>query len=158
MLDATSAAVPNANVTATNVETSIAHSTVSGKNGDYVLTSLPPGSYTLTVEAPGFSKLQQTGIVLQVNQQARVDLSLKVGQTAETVSVEGHPPLLESESSSVGTVINQKLVNGVAAQRTQLRPVGHAQPRGERRRGIDLGNNYGRRPAGRSPGRFGDLL
>ena len=111
VLDASGAAVPNATVTARNVETTIAHSTVSGKNGDYVLGDLPPGDYVLTVESTGFRKLEQTGISLQVNQQARIDLTLQVGQTAETVSVTGHPPLLESESSSVGTVINQQLVN-----------------------------------------------
>ena len=111
VLDASGAAVPNATVTATNVDTTIAHNTVSGKNGDYVITDLPPGNYTLSVEAPGFRKLEQTGVSLQVNQQARVDLALQVGQTAETVSVTGHPPLLDNESSSVGTVINQQLVN-----------------------------------------------
>ena len=76
-----------------------------------MITDLPPGDYTLTVEAAGFRKLVQTGVSLQVNQQARVDLTLQVGQTAETVSVTGHPPLLDSESSSVGTVINRQLVN-----------------------------------------------
>ena len=54
VLDSTGAAVPNATVTATNVETAIAHKTVSGKNGEYVITDLPPGDYTLTVEAAGF--------------------------------------------------------------------------------------------------------
>ena len=111
VLDSTGAGVPNATVIATNVGTGIAHNTVSEKGGDYVLTDLPPGDYVLTVEAAGFRKLEQTGVSLQVNQQARVDLSLQVGQAAETVSVTGHPPLLESESSSVGTVINQQLVN-----------------------------------------------
>jgi hypothetical protein len=111
VIDSSGAVVPNATVTATNVETSIAHTVPSGKSGDYVIPSLPPGNYTLTAEAPGFSKLEQTGIVLQINQQARVDVTLKVGQTAETVNVTGHPPLLEAESSSVGTVINRQLVN-----------------------------------------------
>jgi Carboxypeptidase regulatory-like domain len=111
VLDSTGAAIPNANVTATNVATSIAHTAVSGKSGEYVITDLPPGDYTLTVEASGFRKLEQTGVSLEVNQQARVDLALQVGQAAETVSVTGHPPLLEAESSSVGTVVNQQLVN-----------------------------------------------
>jgi hypothetical protein len=111
VVDSTGAAVLNATVTAINVDTTIVHKTVSEKGGDYVLTDLPPGNYTLTVEAPGFRKLEQTGVSLQVNQQARLDLALQVGQTAETVSVTGHPPLLEAESSSVGTVINQQLVN-----------------------------------------------
>jgi hypothetical protein len=111
VLDATGAAVPDATVTATNVDTSIARTTVSGKSGDYVITALPPGNYTLTAEAPGFRKLEQTGVSLEINQQARVDLALEVGQTAQTVQVTGHPPLLEAESSSVGTVINQQSVN-----------------------------------------------
>jgi hypothetical protein len=111
VLDATGAAVPNATVTATNVDTTIARTTVSGKSGDYVITALPPGNYTLTAEAPGFRKLEQTGVSLEINQQARVDLALEVGQTAQTVQVTGHPPLLEAESSSVGTVINQQSVN-----------------------------------------------
>jgi hypothetical protein len=89
VLDSSGAAISGATVQAINIETSIVHTTTSEKGGDYVLTSLPPGNYTLTVEAPGFSKLEQTGINLQVNQQARIDPVLKVGQAAETVSVTG---------------------------------------------------------------------
>ncbi|HTZ58990.1 MAG TPA: TonB-dependent receptor [Acidobacteriaceae bacterium] len=111
VLDSTGAAVPGATVTVTNTATSIARSTTSEKNGEYVITALAPGDYNVTVESPGFRKLEQTGLVLQINQQARVDLTLQVGQAAETVSVSGHEPLLESESSSVGTVVNQQLVN-----------------------------------------------
>ena len=72
---------------------------------------LPPGDYTLSVEAAGFRKLVQSGITLQINQQAHVDLTLQLGQVSETVEVTGQAPLLESESSSLGTVVNQKLVN-----------------------------------------------
>ncbi|HEV2272641.1 MAG TPA: TonB-dependent receptor [Acidobacteriaceae bacterium] len=111
VLDASGAVVPNAKVTANNTATNVAHSTVSGKNGEYVLTELPPGDYTITVEAPGFRTLVQTGVSLQINQQARVDLALQVGQRAETVEVTGHPPLLEAESSSLGTVVGQQMVN-----------------------------------------------
>src|ERR1700730_6012595 len=111
VLDSSGAAIAGATVQAINIDTSIVHTTTSEKGGDYVLTSLPPGNYNLTVDALGFSKLEPTGLNLQVNQQARIDPVLKVGQAAETVSVTGHPPLLESESSSVGTVIAQQLVN-----------------------------------------------
>jgi Carboxypeptidase regulatory-like domain len=109
--DASGAVVPGAQVTANNIATNIAHSTHSGKNGEYVLTQLPPGDYTVTVDAPGFSKLVQSGLNLQVNQQARLDLTLKIGQQSETVEVTSHPPLLESESSSIGTVVGQQMVN-----------------------------------------------
>src|SRR6185437_141982 len=103
--------IPDAHVTANNVDTNVPHSTVSGKNGDYVLSQLPPGNYTVTVEAPGFSKLVQNGLNLQVNQQAHLDLTVKIGQQSETVEVTTHPPLLESESSSIGTVVAQQMVN-----------------------------------------------
>jgi hypothetical protein len=109
--DASGAVVPGVTVTATNVETSTAQSTKSETNGDYVLTNLRPGTYTLTAEAAGFSKLVQIGLHLQVNQQVRLDLTLKVGQASETVEVSTRAPLLESESSSIGTVVNQQMVN-----------------------------------------------
>jgi hypothetical protein len=109
--DASGAVVPGAQVIANNIATNIAHSTVSEKSGHYVVGQLPPGDYTITVEAKGFSKLVQTGLSLQVNQQAQLDLTLKVGAQTETVEVVSQAPLLESESSSVGTVIGQQMVN-----------------------------------------------
>ncbi len=158
VLDATGAAVPDATVTAINVETTIVHKTVSGKRGDYVLTDLPPGNYTLTVEAPGFRKLEQTGVSLQVNQQARVDLALQVGQTAETVSVTGHPPLLENESSSVGTVINQQLVNELPLNGRNFVQLATLSPGVNGVGSVGQRNHHGRNPARRSPRRQRDLL
>ncbi len=109
--DSSGAVVPGAAVTATNIATNVVHTTRSEKNGEYVLTQLAPGDYSVSVDAPGFSKLLQSGLSLEVNQQARLNLTLKVGQQSETVEVSAHPPLLESESSSLGTVVDQQLVN-----------------------------------------------
>ncbi len=111
VLDASGAAVPNATVTATNVDTAIAHTTAQREERRICAYRSSPGNYTLTVGSPGFASWNRPGWILQINQQARVDLTLMVGQAAETVSVTGHPPLLEAESSSVGTVVNQQLVN-----------------------------------------------
>lgn len=111
VFDASGSVVPNGKVTATNAATNVSRVAESGKDGSYVLTQLPPGDYTLSVEAAGFRKLVQTGLALQINQQARVDLTLQLGQLADTVEVTGQPPLLEAESSSLGTVVNEQLVN-----------------------------------------------
>ncbi len=111
ILDSSGAAVSKAKVTATNNATNESHSTVSEASGDYVLSNLPPGDYTVSVDASGFRKLVQSGVSLQINQQAKVNLTLQVGQATETVQVTGHAPLLEAESSSLGTVINQHMVN-----------------------------------------------
>ena len=109
--DSSGAVVPGTTVTATNVETGTSQNTKSEDNGDYVLTNLRPGTYSVTAEAAGFSKLVQSGLNLQVNQQARLNLVLKVGRASETVEVTARPPLLEGESSSIGTVVNQQMVN-----------------------------------------------
>jgi len=109
--DPTGAVIPEARVSATNVATNEARTTASQKNGEYQLNQLPPGTYTISVDAAGFSKLVQTGVTLQVNQSSRLNLTLKIGQQTETVEVSGHPALLDSESSSVGTVVGEKLVN-----------------------------------------------
>ncbi|MEO8736168.1 MAG: TonB-dependent receptor [Edaphobacter sp.] len=111
IMDASGAVVPNAQVIANHIATNSAHSTVSGKSGEYVLAALPLGAYTVTVEAPGFRKLVQSGVVLQINQQAELNLTLQIGQASETVEVTGNPPLLQTQSSSLGTVVNEKLVN-----------------------------------------------
>jgi hypothetical protein len=111
VLDASGAVVTNANVTATNRSTNVARKTVSDSSGNYRITLLPPGTYDVSVEATGFRKLVRTGITLEINQQARLDLTLEVGQVTEVTEVNAQAPLLQSDSSSLGTVVNQKLVN-----------------------------------------------
>jgi hypothetical protein len=111
VLDSSGASIPNTKVEAKDTSTNILHRAMSDKSGIYVLTLLPPGTYTVTVESPGFRKLVQTGVALQVNQEAKIDFKLEVGQQTETVEVTGQPPLLQTEASSLGTVVNQRLVN-----------------------------------------------
>src|SRR6266481_5932498 len=111
ILDSSGAAVASAKVVATNRETNVSRDTTSDTTGNYVITLLPPGDYQVTVEAPGFRRLIQSGITLQINQQARLDLTLQLGQVSETVEVSAQAPLLESDSSSIGTVVSEKLVN-----------------------------------------------
>jgi hypothetical protein len=75
------------------------------------ITLLPPGDYTLSLEATGFRKLVQSGISLQVTQEATVDLKMQLGQVTDTIEVTGTPPLLQTESSASGSVVNTQLVN-----------------------------------------------
>ncbi len=110
--DSSGAVVPNAKVTLTNAETNVlARELNTGNDGSYLMTLVPPGTYNLTVEAQGFRKLVQSGVTLQTNQRARVDVTLQVGQVNETVSVTAAAALLESQSSSTGSVINQQFVS-----------------------------------------------
>lgn len=111
VLDSTGAVVAGAKVAATNTATNRLFETVSNASGNYVIQLLPPGDYLITVEASGFRKLVQRGLSLQINQQANLDLTLQVGQVSEQVEVTAQAPLLESESSSLGTVVNEQFVN-----------------------------------------------
>src|SRR5436305_1522377 len=98
VLDPSGAAVTNAKVTAIAVATNQPHETVTSSSGNYVLTLLPPGDYRLQVEAPGFKKLEQTGISLQINQQSQINLTLQIGDVSQVAQVTGQAPLLETES------------------------------------------------------------
>jgi hypothetical protein len=109
--DPSGAAVGNAKVTATNAATNLERSTTTDSNGNYIIQLLPPGDYALNVEGAGFRKFIQRGITLQVNQQAQIDATLQVGQVSETIEVTAAAPLIQSQASSLGTVVSEKLVN-----------------------------------------------
>jgi hypothetical protein len=109
--DSSGASVPGAKVTIVNVDTAQTRETVSDQAGNYLITLIPPGKYNLSVEASGFRKTVRNDVVLEVNQRAKVDFAMQVGEVSETVEVTAAPPLLESQSSSIGTVISQRFVN-----------------------------------------------
>ena len=111
VLDPSGAGIANAKVTAVNAETSVSREVVTDATGGYIITLLPPGNYNLSAEAPGFRKLVQTGVTLQVNQRAAVNFTLQVGQVSETLEVAAAAPLLESQSSSLGSVIAERFVS-----------------------------------------------
>jgi hypothetical protein len=106
--DAAGGVVPQAALTATNVSTGVATRTTSDSAGDYVFPALSPGVYTLTVEKTGFTAAVMSGISLNVDQKASVDLVLQVGQVSQKIEVEGSAPLVDSTSASLGTVVDQQ--------------------------------------------------
>ncbi|MCA1602142.1 MAG: TonB-dependent receptor [Acidobacteria bacterium] len=108
--DASGGLVPKAMITVTNVGTNISVNTETNDQGSYTVSSLRPGDYRITVEKSGFNKSLRSGVTLQVNQFARLDITLQAGQVSETVEVVGGAPLLESETSSRGSVIDQKKI------------------------------------------------
>ncbi|HEV2423757.1 MAG TPA: TonB-dependent receptor [Terriglobia bacterium] len=109
--DQSGAVVPDARVTATEQDTGFTITATSSHDGSYTLPLLPPGRYRIAVEKPGFSQFTEGPITLAVDQQAKVDVQLHVGQANTTVEVEGAPPVLDTQSYSVGTTIEQTKVN-----------------------------------------------
>jgi len=111
ILDASGAAIPGATVKATNTGTGIVRTVTSGADGNYVLPDLPVGPYRLDVTKEGFATQAQTGIVLQVATNPTINVSLKVGNVSEQVSVEANAALVETQATGVGTVMeNQRIL------------------------------------------------
>ena len=110
--DPTGGVVPNAAVTVTNVDTGISTKTATDSSGNYAVTPLPVGNYSVTVEATGFKKSVNSGITLNVQDRIGVNVTLEVGQVSETVEVTGAAPRLETDTSYLGQVVDsQKIVD-----------------------------------------------
>src|SRR5579864_683522 len=107
--DSSGAAVVNAQVTATSPERGINRVTKTNSDGEYLIGGLPPGSYNLTISAPGFKNYVAKGIVLRVAQKARADATLQVGGQSTDVTVEGSQVgQVETQSSELAGVITGK--------------------------------------------------
>jgi len=104
--DQSGAAVPRANLSLTMAGTNLKRTVVANDSGDFTIPGLAPGTYQLAGEHEGFKRTVIDGIEFLVNQTARVDVVLQVGAVAESVEVTGVTPLVASETSSVGQVIN----------------------------------------------------
>jgi len=107
--DTTGAVVPGAKVTLTAVDTGTIWESTSNANGDYVFAQLKPGHYSVEASKPGLQTVTISNIELLVGQRPRVDIVLRVGQVTQTVTVNaGGVQLLDTQTSSVGAVIQQK--------------------------------------------------
>src|SRR5260370_6132425 len=109
--DQSGAAIPKATLSLTRVGTNLKRMVVSNEKGDFTIPKLEPGTYQLIGEQEGFKRTVVEGIELLVNQTARVDVVLQVGAVAESVEVAGSTPLVESETSSVGQVVERNLIS-----------------------------------------------
>ena len=105
MSDPTGAGVPNATVTARNVETNIEVTGTTGEYGNYTIPFLPPGTYSISVGGAGFKRAIRENIVLQVGGNTTLNFDLQVGDVAEQVTVTAAPPLLEESTATRGSVI-----------------------------------------------------
>ncbi|MFN0168899.1 MAG: carboxypeptidase regulatory-like domain-containing protein [Bryobacteraceae bacterium] len=111
VLDPSGAAIANARVAIRSEGTNFVRETQTDGTGNYVVPDLAPGSYTVTIEAAGFRRAVYSGLILRVEQKLRVDSTLQVGQVDQTVEVSGQGVLVETDSSSIGQVVDRDRVN-----------------------------------------------
>lgn len=108
--DPTGAVIPNAQVTATNADTGVTYPTRADSQGNYRITQLPPGNYTLEAKSTGFSTKMTTPFTLLVGQASQQNLMLATGVATQTVSVSAASLLLNTESASEGQVIENQQI------------------------------------------------
>src|SRR5947207_11095816 len=108
VLDPSGAAVVGAKITATALATGLTRQTVSAVDGGYVFPLLPVGVYSIAIEAPGFRRSEQKGIEVQADKASTVPISLQIGATNETISVEANAELVETRAGALSKVISQQ--------------------------------------------------
>ena len=112
VLDSSGALIPGARVTVTNAATGVSHTAVTTSAGQYTVPNLPPGTYDLTFEAPGFKRLVVRGVELGATEVRRVDARLEVGAVVEVLNVTAAMPRLATDTPEVGTSLSaQQLVD-----------------------------------------------
>src|ERR1700752_246252 len=109
--DASGAILAGAQVTVTETQTNAETKIITNSAGEYVATELKRGTYTVKAEQTGFRTAVETAFKLDINQVVRVDFSLTVGSVQEEVVVTAAEPLVESETSSIGQVIDESRVH-----------------------------------------------
>jgi len=108
--DPSGAVVPRARVVVSNEETNATRNAVSNEDGDYTVALLPPGRYRVTAESAGFHRSVFRGVYLDVDQTVRLDFALRVGAITEEVRVTDTPPIIQTDTSSLGQVLNNRMV------------------------------------------------
>jgi hypothetical protein len=108
--DPSGAGVPGATVRVLQVETNSARIVTTSDFGSYTVTQLPPGAYSVKVEKTGFKTFEQQGIILEINQVSQINAQLGIGSQQETVVVTGAPPVIQTEDSSVGLVVDSQTI------------------------------------------------
>jgi hypothetical protein len=108
--DASSAVVPNAKITITNTRTGVTADVNSDGSGNYLFNFLQPGQYRVEAEVSGFKRFVRDNLSLEMNRQLRIDIALQTGQITESVSVTSQTPLLETETGSLSTTLENRQV------------------------------------------------
>ena len=108
--DSSGSGVHDAAVTLTNTATGLTRSVLSGLSGEYTISNLPAGAYRFRAAKDGFNAYAQEGIVLQVNVNPRIDVSLQVGTVQTQVTVESNASMVETRNTAVGQVIDAQRV------------------------------------------------
>src|SRR5260370_41805359 len=113
MTEVTGCGMPGVRVTGRKKDTGVALMTKSNSAGVYFVGEVRTGRYELQATAPGFAQFIQTGFTVRVEDQLRVDVQLQLGQVGEKVEIKAEAPLLQTEQTTLGKVVDEQSIKGL---------------------------------------------
>src|SRR5437667_5479735 len=102
--------VPGVTITLTNQATNVVRVVQTNESGLYVISAIPPGIYDLKAELSGFQSVERKGLIVQVGSANRISFPMAVGELAETIQVQAHSPLVQTENAAISTVIENRAI------------------------------------------------
>jgi len=146
--DPTGAVLSGVKVTATNEATGVARDATSNDSGDYVFPDLPVGTYSLSFDLTGFKKAVRRSIALDINQVITLNMTMQLGQQQEVVDVTSEAPLVDTSSTQLGAVVNNRSVNELPLNARDTYQFLQLQPGVQSQLGSSGGTFYGSDNAG----------
>ena len=113
IIDPSGLALPGVTVTITETNTNISHTATTNESGYYTFPSLKDGTYQVMAELSGFKKVVREGVIVDVNTTVRVDLRMEVGTVQESITVAGESPVLQTDRTDTGRIIESKMVTDI---------------------------------------------
>jgi len=142
VLDPSGAAIPNAKVTITNSGTGLAVTSTTNQTGSYVARELPPGTYKMTSEAPGFRTAVNTAVTLNAGAISRVDFKMELGQASQTVEVSGEAAAVQTDDSKLATSINTTQISNLPLNGRNVYDLMQLAPGAVNVVGVDFENGH----------------
>jgi Carboxypeptidase regulatory-like domain len=136
--DPSGAAVAAVPLTLINEATHATRTVQSGANGEYIFVEVPVGSYEIDVTQAGFKKFVRKGITLDLDEVLSFDISLQLGSTTETVEVTGEPPVIDTTSTQLGTIVNERASTQLPLNERDVYQLLQLQPGVQSQLGNDL--------------------
>ncbi len=137
VMDPSGGAVPAANVTLRNEATGGERTAQSSASGEYVFLEVPVGTYTVELQLTGFKKYVRKGVTLELNQILTLDVVLQLGGSTEVVEVTGAPPLVDTTSTQLGAVVNERSVSQLPLAQRDTYQLLQLQPGVQSQVGLD---------------------
>jgi len=136
--DTSGASIAVANLALINEATNITANTVSGNNGEYIFLEVPVGTYDMEVAQPGFKRYSRKGIVVNLNEVVNLDIPLQVGGASETVEVTGFGAIVDTTSTQLGSVVNERDATQLPLNQRDVYQLLQLQPGVQSQLGNDL--------------------